>query len=97
MLQQASKKLWRRVNAAQCRQTDRDFSHGLDSQYAVADGSKQNMRTFRVVGSPSAKSLLEINQKIEEIIRLMTECVESEQRANPEDLVALTLGMAPLR
>ena len=83
--------LWRRLNAAQCRQTDRDFSRGLGRGCVEEQGAARNLRTLRMVSAPDPQTLAEINQRIEEIIDLMTGASGEEG-----EMIALSLVMAPV-
>ncbi len=85
--------LWVKYNAAQCRQTDRDFSRGLALDHVVESGSQKNLRTFRLIGSPDKKTLAKINQKLEEVAQLLA---NSSDVDGEHDLVALSCVMAPL-
>ncbi len=85
------RKLWRKIQTAHSRQSDRDFTKALTEADIVDDGPQRNLRTFRLVGTPDPDALAEINQKIEEIGELMW---QSAGQDNP--LIAITCVVAPL-
>lgn len=62
---------WRKLNAAQCRQSERDFARGLESADAVAEGPGKNLRSFRIVGRPDAETLAAINRHLDQITELL--------------------------
>lgn len=83
--------LWDKLNAAQCRQTERDFRRGLKAPDAVADGPGKNLRTFRLVGRPDAKALAAINEHLEAIADLIWNSADGD--GNP---IAVSCVVAPL-
>ncbi|HSD68984.1 MAG TPA: helix-turn-helix domain-containing protein, partial [Woeseiaceae bacterium] len=67
----SNSKVMRDIVDALCRQTARDFSHGLKAEDARRDGAQQNLRFFRLVNRPTAKSLKELNRKLDEIAEIL--------------------------
>jgi len=60
-----------RIAASMSRQMQRDFRRGMHSPGGVTDGRTRNLGLFRLVGSPDAKTLREINRHLDEIAELM--------------------------
>lgn len=85
------RELWRKIQTAHSRQSDRDFTKALTEAEIVDDGPQRNLRTFRLVGAPDPDALAQINKKIEEIGELMW---QSAGQDNP--LIAITCVVAPL-
>ena len=69
---------WHKLNAAQCRQSERDFQRGLESEAAVAEGPGKNLRTFRIVGRPDAATLAAINHHLDQIVALLWDSAAGE-------------------
>jgi len=86
----ANNKVMREIVDALCRQTARDFSHGLKVESARRDGAQQNLRFFRLVNRPAAKSLKELNRKLDEIAEILW---RDPDPASP--VVALTWILTP--
>ncbi|WP_375204083.1 winged helix-turn-helix domain-containing protein [Hyphococcus sp.] len=80
----------REIVGALCRQTDRDFSRGLENEQAKRGGQFQNLRFFRLVNRPTPQSLRQINKKLDEIAEILW----SDPDPN-SPLVALTWILAP--
>lgn len=62
---------WHKLNAAQCRQSERDFQRGLESAEAVPEGPGKNLRTFRIVGRPDPETLAAINHHLDQVVALL--------------------------
>ena len=60
-----------RIAASMSRQMQRDFRRGMHSPGGVTDGRTRNLGLFRLVGSPDAKTLRQINRHLDEIAELM--------------------------
>ena len=60
-----------RIAASMSRQMQRDFRRGMHSPGGVTAGTRRNLGLFRLVGSPDAKTLREINRHLDEIAELM--------------------------
>ena len=82
---------WRKLHLAQSRQTDRDFLAALAHSGSVGEGDERNLRTYRVVGSPSPADLRRINALLEEALDIMWKSAGNTARP-----VALTCVMAPI-
>lgn len=79
------------IGAALTRQMDRDFRHGFEAQGFETDGPGRNLGFFRLLGSPDAGTLAEINLKLAEIADMLW---RSDQGQGP--VVALSWIMAPV-
>jgi DNA-binding transcriptional ArsR family regulator len=86
----ANNRVMRDIVDALCRQTARDFSHGLKAENACRDGAQQNLRFFRLVNRPSTKSLKELNNKLDEIAEILW-----REPAPGSPVVALTWILTP--
>jgi DNA-binding transcriptional ArsR family regulator len=83
--------LMREIVSALNRESDRDFSTGLDHPRMVTQGSLRNLGFFRQVNRPSPQSLARINALLDEIAEILW-----REPASDAPLVALTWTMAPL-
>jgi len=86
-----ARNIFKRLGSAQCRQTDRDFARGVQSDNVVIDGPDKNLLIFRLVGAPDQEALAKINSHIESIAALMW---ESAGQDNP--LIVLSTMMSPV-
>lgn len=75
----------------QCRQAAKDFARGIGSSHAVGEGVAKNLRIYRLVGSPNAEQLAEINHHLAEVARLFWESAGQDE----QPLVISTV-MAPI-
>jgi len=80
----------RAIVGALCRQTERDFSRGLDNEQARRSGQFQNLKFFRLVNRPTPQSLKKINQKLDEIAEILWSDPDPDS-----PLVALTWILSP--
>ncbi len=88
----ANNDIMQEIVAALCRQTERDFSHGLNSDDARRTGSAPNLRFFRLVNRPSPSALADINAKLDEIGEILW------REPDPKSpMVALTWILSPMR
>ena len=82
---------FKRLAAVQCRQAERDFARGLESDEVVGSLPGKNAWIFRLVGSPDAQALEKINGHIMAIADLMW---QSAGQDNP--LIVMSAVMAPV-
>ena len=87
----AAMDIYKRLCAVQCRQSERDFSRGLESGEIVGIGPGKNAWIFRLVGAPDAETLEKINGHIEAIAELIW---SSTGQDNP--LIVMSGVMAPM-
>lgn len=80
-----------RVVAALCRQMSRDFARAISRPGARADGPGRNLGFFRLVGSPDAATLAEINRHLDRVAELFW-----GQAGGGAPLVALGWTLAPV-
>jgi len=87
----AAMDIYKRLVAAQCRQSERDFVRGLESGEIVGAGPLKNAWLFRLVGAPDNETLEKINGHIEAIAELIW---SSAGQDNP--LVVISGVMTPV-
>jgi predicted transcriptional regulator len=86
-----NKAVMREIVGALCRESERDFAHGLDHTRAKTDGTVRNLGFFRLVNRVDRPTLNRINALLDEIAELMWQDPDAQG-----DVVALTWTMAPL-
>ena len=69
----------------------RDFRRGMQSPGGVTAGARRNLGLFRLVGSPDAKTLREINRHLETVAELMWQSAGASG-----DVISLAWVMAPV-
>jgi DNA-binding transcriptional ArsR family regulator len=80
-----------RIAAAMTRQMQRDFHGGIRSPAAVNAGARRNLGLFRLVGSPDARTLGRINQRLDEIAELFW-----SSAGKRGDVIALAWVLSPV-
>jgi DNA-binding transcriptional ArsR family regulator len=80
-----------RIAASMSRQMQRDFRRGILSPGGVTDGGRRNLGLFRLVGSPDAKTLRQINRRLDEVAELLW-----QSAGTSGDVISLAWVMAPL-
>ncbi len=64
-------KLFVRIAASMTRQMQRDFRRGMHANGAFTTGGRRNLGLFRLVGSPDARTLRQINRRLDDVAELL--------------------------
>ena len=80
-----------RIAASMSRQMQRDFRRGMHTPGGVTAGARRNLGLFRLVGSPDAKTLTQINRRLDEIAELLWQSAGARG-----DVISLAWVMAPV-
>jgi DNA-binding transcriptional ArsR family regulator len=79
-----------RIASSMTRQMERDFRRGMQSPGGVTSGARRNLGLFRLVGSPDAGTLREINRHLDAVAELLW-----QSAGDRGEVVSLAWVMAP--
>ncbi len=81
-----------KITASMLRQAERDFSAGLHSELAVAQGALRSLWSLRLEGSLTRAELRELNRHLQAIVELL----RKPERGRGQGMYALTWVLAPV-